>query len=214
MGKKIEDYDIKLYPQHPPIVAFDPRRYVSLDEDMLIFLQEKLYSYSGDDFEIRDQRKGRVIYRINGKLGPTQKKTLVDLQGQPIANIKHPWFNFFNKKYHVYSGSDSNELLFTIRSQGFGRKIISAEFKNKLSDEQQSLYLLCNRDMIVIFKGDPDSGGVAVAKVSGMTKTSSSRYRKTSKEAQGYHVAISAGVEVPLIVFMLVAYDESFTKGG
>ena len=198
MGVDLSKYDKKLVPQHPPIAAIEPRRFVS-EQDSLLLMQEKRYSYSGDDFDIKDMRTGKNIFKVDGKLGISQKKRLLDSNGKCIANLKHNMYG-----YSVYLGDTSDTTLFDIKSRTTGSRgssHIEADLKNILTDETVRLVLLGHErnTEIVIFKGHPKNGGYAIAKVT----------RQLTTTIDTYHLAISSGVEVPIIIFMVIALDEA-----
>ncbi|KAK9730401.1 hypothetical protein K7432_018608, partial [Basidiobolus ranarum] len=93
---------------NPPVGVIGSQ-YIA-QQPTILYLRE-LISLSGDDFKIKDSN-GTVLFRCHGRFfsGFSQKKTVMDMHGNPVFNIKHKVLSF-TKAYELYLGDNSQKLL-------------------------------------------------------------------------------------------------------
>lgn len=133
MGGSSSKYnEVPLYPQNPPVVAVDER--FALPQPVTLVLREKIFSFSGDDFSIKDATTGQPYFRVNGRaLSLREKKTFLDAYGQPIMNMKSQLLAFVPNNI-LYYGDDSRNKLAEIRAHfTFMKPKLSVKFNNKIN---------------------------------------------------------------------------------
>ena len=84
-----------------PIIATD-NRFV-YPHQINLYLQEKIYSWTGDDFAITDFN-GVPFFRCGGRaFSFREKKVINDIYGIPIFNIKHELLSL-RGRFKIYQG--------------------------------------------------------------------------------------------------------------
>jgi len=205
MGSDQSSYeDVKVFPQTSPICGIEPR--FCLPNPIKLRLREKIFSFSGDDFKICDADDGTLYFRCAGKtFSLKDKKTLLDVNGQPVLNMKQPLMSL-SDKYKIYAGANSDKELFTFKTErNYFKAKLAAFVKNPVNNSHHYLVLKGNwRDKkAVVFLGEPKQDGIPVAKV----------YRPLSGKslffgADEYLIEIAPGVDIALILSMCIALDE------
>ena len=196
MGGDLSKYDTTLHSPNTPIVTID-KRYVKPHEVTLLMRQKFWFQ---DDFCIKDFDDKTVYFKIDqSSYGISEKRTLLDCNGKPVANFKHRPFDW---SFDVFRGPSSSDYAFSIIADfALGGHKFSAPIVNKVTGQQQLLYIRsdpCSLDL-VIFNGRPKDGGRAIAKVE----------RQSFILPDSYVVKIAPGVDLAMIVFICLAFDEA-----
>lgn len=193
-GLSLEMIPLATLPQ--PLAVFDPR--FCSPGPVTLRMVEKVFSLSGDDFSIKDMY-GRAFFKIDRTyFSWRQKKTLLDLYGNPIWSMKHGFMRY------TVNDPQGNQVCTVQKTSFFGRMAVQCTVTNRSTG--QRLTITMKGDFFArqagIFIGDKDHG-ICIAKLSHpitMTNTFSSR--------DEYFVEIAPGVDSSFIVLMCLVFDE------
>ncbi|KAJ3052457.1 hypothetical protein HK102_011878, partial [Quaeritorhiza haematococci] len=170
-------------------------------------MKEKVLSFSGDDFKIKDASTGQVFFSIEGRMfGFGQKKTLLDYSGAPVASFKHQILTLL-AKFDVYAGSDSSRHVLTVETKlTFLKSKLVTEFVNLVTGQRCRVVMKGNwRDKTAeVYLGEPKEGGRLIATLSRKLNA-----KHLFMGQQDYQVTIQPGVDSALIVLLALAFDES-----
>ncbi|KAJ3006952.1 hypothetical protein HKX48_009381 [Thoreauomyces humboldtii] len=199
-----------LHPQHPPVTAIDPR--FCNPQPTTLVLREKIFSFSGDDFSIKDAYTGQPWFRIDGRsLSLRQKKTLLDVYGAPVANMKQELLAFVpNQK--VFKGGDSSVPLLDIRVHvTFMKPKLSVVFRDVVTGEECEVG--CKGDWIarncLIWVDRGRKGEMNrrfVANVTSPILEGNNMFW----DKQTYWLQVAPGMDLALLTLVCVALDERF----
>lgn len=167
-------------------------------------VREKIFSLSGDSFQIKDGY-GRTAFKVNGKVFTLrERKTLFDADGTKLYSMSENIVSFHNRMY-IFDGS-GNKIM-TIRS-----KHIIPMFKGTVQ----------------VWNGPDDKGERAFEIVGSIIRKNFQIIdTRTGQEAANickkwinlqnilvdkdvYIVKVNPGYNTALMVFLTVAVDEQF----
>lgn len=167
-------------------------------------VREKIFSLSGDSFEIKDQN-GCTAFKVNGKVFTLrERKTLLDADGSTLYGMTENIISFRNRM-HIFDGA--------------GTKIMTIRRKHIIS-----LY----KGTVQIWNGPADEGKPAFEIVGSVIRKNFKIIDKqTGQEAANickkwinfqnivlnkdiYFVRVNPGYNTALMVFLAVAVDEQF----
>ena len=84
-------------------------------EPIELFLKEKTFSLTGDDAKVKDAN-GNTVFKIKAELLTfSQRRTLVDADGNTIAQLRHKKLDIIPT---VYIGTLSNETKVSLKKKG------------------------------------------------------------------------------------------------
>lgn len=87
MGLFTTPEQVHLVPVHPPVAVFTPfiaRAPTTLE------LKEKMFSWTGDDFAVKDAATGQTVIRCQGKMMSLREcKAITDASGRPLFNLRN-----------------------------------------------------------------------------------------------------------------------------
>lgn len=202
----VEVLNLQLLPQQTPVAALSAL--FCKPEFVTLHLHEKFWSLSGDDFTIKDAYTGAAWFKINGSVfSLREKKTLVDVNGVAIANMKEEFFSFA-PSYNVYAGSDSRVPLFDIQAKvSLFESFLRVQFTDVVTGQRCMMGLegdwLSRRALIWLDRG---CNGVRepVAKVFHPLSAPANVFLGT----QDYFVEIAPNVDAALVTLICVVLDE------
>ncbi|ORX90942.1 hypothetical protein K493DRAFT_229289 [Basidiobolus meristosporus CBS 931.73] len=195
-----------LQPQNPPIIATEPR--FCLPYEISLHLREKFFSFSGDDFSIKDASNTVEYFKCSGRtFSLREKKVLLDNTGAPVLNIRDQFFALV-PNYKIYQGSDRNKLLFEIRAKfTLFKPKFTLHFTNLADGNPITLEL----------KGDWLARRTVIRAINhlGVTTTIARVHspigtgRNLFLNKQDYYVTIAPGVDIAMIVAICICLDEN-----
>ena len=111
MGANVPINTNYLSPPRNPIVATENR--FAFPQQTALLLRERIYSWTGDDFDICDFY-GRPYFKCGGRLYSfRQTKVILDVYNIPIYNIKHEIFTF-RGRFKIYQGNTSARIIASV----------------------------------------------------------------------------------------------------
>lgn len=188
-----------------PIAVVDQR--FCMPHPISLVMKEKVFSFTGDDFQIKDANSGQTFFMINGKfISLRQRKVLSDYQGVPIAHFKHKIISLL-PSFMIYQGEDSSNLIAKIDKKfTFLKSKMLASVTNRVTGQPMLITMKGNwRDKKAeIYLGEEKEGGQLIASV--QRKSNGKHYFLGQ---QDYVVTIQPGVDAAFMVLMVLAFDEA-----
>jgi uncharacterized protein YxjI len=184
-------------PPPPPVAAIN----LSFCQPgpLTLVMKEKLWSWTGDSFQIKDTN-GNVYFQIAGQvMSFRDKKKLLDYAGNPLGTLKSPLFSI-RTRYNVTSPSGQT-LVSILKRFTFFKSKLTAKFTN-LADGSQ-----CK----VVVKGDWRDKRATITLdgrlLATVNRALNMEHIFFGKET--YQIFIEPGVDMALIVFLVLAFDEA-----
>ncbi|TFL02371.1 tubby C-terminal-like domain-containing protein [Pterulicium gracile] len=173
-------------------------------EQIVLKLEEKRLSFSGDDFYITDAFTGETVLGCMARsFSLSQKKEFVDAQNALIFRLEKQALSF-RGTFLGTAAHDENQLLFTVKSSfGFGGASISTTFVNAADGRNLELCLVgdfFNMEAIITL----GEGGPAIATISRDYLNT----REMFSGQQTYFLTVAPGVDVSLLSALCVCLDE------
>jgi len=209
--------------QDMPVTGSDDRmvlvpggeRFVS-DQQVTLKLKEKLWSFSGDDFTIKDVNDVEW-FKIEGTvMSMSGKAKLLDIQGQEVCNYRKKMLSLHATAY--ISAPEKTEgqtmVLATIKRRGMMSFDASAEIfihqppvsLDSVSTEGMVPAITVEGDMIGknfdFMKGTNRDNPVKIGQVN--------RKFKMLSERNSYYITIGTNVDIAFIMMAAYAIDELF----
>ena len=169
-----------------------------------LFLQEKIYSWTGDDFNITDMY-GTPFFRCGGRaFSFKQKKVISDLYGMPIYNIKHELFSL-RGRFKLYYGDAGDKIMASIDPVNTFGSIHSVSFFNIATGRNDYLELACDLvgSRCGIFHGSARGGAPLICRINKQYDAKNYFYDK-----QNYVVEIAPNVDAALMIGLGIIFDE------
>ena len=185
-----------------PIVATD-NRFVYPHQTNL-YLQEKIYSWTGDDFAITDFN-GVPFFRCGGRaFSFREKKVINDVYGIPIFNIKHELLSMRGRYKFMYGGQGDRVIASVDPISAF-RSHYSVNFYNLATGRNDYLELACDfmGSKCGIFHGKAQEGAPMICRINKQYDAKNYFYDK-----QNYVVEISPNVDAALMIGLGIIFDE------
>ena len=189
------------YPRNP-IVATDNR--FIYPQQIALYLQEKIYSWTGDDFAITDFN-GIPFFRCGGRaFSFKQKKVINDVYGVPIFNIKHELLSL-RGRFKLYQGAESFRVLASIDPINTFGSIYSINFFNIATGQNDYLELACDftGSRCGIFHGNAKAGAPLICRINKQYDAKNFYFNK-----QNYVVEISPNVDAAFMIGLGIIFDE------
>ena len=189
------------YPRNP-IVATDNR--FIYPQQITLYLQEKIYSWTGDDFAITDFN-GIPFFRCGGRaFSFKQKKVINDVYGVPIFNIKHELLSL-RGRFKLYQGAESFRVLASIDPINTFGSIYSINFFNIATGQNDYLELACDftGSRCGIFHGNAKAGAPLICRINKQYDAKNFYFNK-----QNYVVEISPNVDAAFMIGLGIIFDE------
>jgi len=170
-----------------------------------LILREKIFSFSGDDFTIKDINNIEY-FKCKGKVFTFHdKKTLYDLYELPILNIQHKIFTL-KRNIKIYADKNDQKQLASISKKSiFSIKKYIIEFYNQATEQTEYLEMKCDYFSFTcgIFYGKEKEGAPLICKV---IKRLDAKLLFTSQE--NYYCQIAPGVDLAFMVALSICFDE------
>ncbi|KAI8586382.1 tubby C-terminal-like domain-containing protein [Geranomyces variabilis] len=197
-----------LLPCNPPVAAVDPR-FIAQRETTLL-LKEKIMSFSGDDFSIKEVQTGQPYFKVDGRnFSLRQKKQFLDAYGVPVFNMKKKLLKLVSTQ-NIYKADSSDEKLFVIESTfTFMKPKIFVVFNDLVTGEQCEVGLKGNwiaRQCVLWI--DRGRRGKDNQQIIGYIHSEWAEARNLLFDKQTYFLRIAPGVDMALMVAICVALDE------
>jgi len=184
------------------LLVFD-QRYVTT-QPTTFHLREKIMSWSGDDFSVKDVNTNTEWFKVDGKaLSIGDYKRILDAASGALVFGMRQVICAWAKTQNI---TDSNDLdLFQVAADfGFMSRQLRAVVPSTRG--KQGILLKCDgtHSHGAVFYGDPSSGGTCVAKIYRPVAT----VRSIFGRAQDYYVAIAPNIDAAVIVALCISLDE------
>ena len=173
-----------------PIIATD-NRFV-YPHQINLYLQEKIYSWTGDDFAITDFN-GVPFFRCGGRaFSFREKKVINDIYGIPIFNIKHELLSL-RGRFKIYQGDQSLRILASVDPISTFGSIHSVSFYNLAT---------CQNDYLEIH-GNAKAGAPLICRINKQYDAKNYFFDK-----QNYVVEIAPNVDAAFMIGLGIIFDE------
>ncbi|WVR05557.1 hypothetical protein IAU60_002576 [Kwoniella sp. DSM 27419] len=188
-----------LHPVNPPCGVF-PNYYAQ--QPTTLILKEKVFSFSGDDFSVKDSH-GHTVVRCHGNsMSFRDSKVIVDPNGRPLFQLKNKLLAIH--KTFIAEGEGGQEIFRIKQRLSFGSKM-EAVFVNASTRQTTTLLL----------KGDFWGGSADISIENGPVVAQISRDMINARQIFGgqqsfkYAVTVAPGVDLALIAAVCICFDEA-----
>ncbi|EIW71327.1 hypothetical protein TREMEDRAFT_28128 [Tremella mesenterica DSM 1558] len=186
----------ELSPVHPPL-GIHPN--YAVNKPTTLVLREKIFSFTGDDFAIKDIH-GQPVIKCKGKfLSLRDRKIISDLNGNVLFQIRDKAWTI----HTIYIGEDpQGEEIFRVRKRFSFGTMMETTFLDSTTNTQITLTM--QGDM---WGGSADImlGPTVIAQIN----RSLFNMRQIFGDQQTYYVSVAPGVDLTLIAAMCICFDET-----
>lgn len=186
----------------PRPVACVEQRFV-FQQPLQLYLDEK-YSFSGDDFTIKDSN-GVSYFKCKGKtFSFRDKKVLYDLYDKPLINIQEN--AFYGHGMKVYAGKNTDKVLGSIHRKSLLKKNkYEFTYQNIATNQTEVLDMKCDffGSSCGIFYGKEKEGAPMICSI---TKTK--QMLSLFSNYDHYVINVAPGVDAALMVALTICFDE------
>ncbi|WRT66012.1 uncharacterized protein IL334_002963 [Kwoniella shivajii] len=191
-----------LHPINPPLGLH--ANYFAQQPTTLV-LKEKVFSWSGDDFSVKDTN-GHTVVRCHGQsMSFRDRKVINDANGQFLFGLRNKLLSIH--KTFVGETQDERELFRIRKRMSLGSKM-EATFVNPATSQTITLVL----------KGDFWGGSADISIENGPVVAQISRElfnaRQIFGDQQTYYVTVAPGVDLALIAAICICFDEAKNEGN
>ncbi|KAF0698576.1 Aste57867_10806 [Aphanomyces stellatus] len=163
-----------------------------------LIMKKKLWSWSGDDFSIKDLNTGVPYFKFDGSaFSFRDKKTLLDFKGNPVAIMEEPVLSF-TRWQEVFKPDMTKWFDITPRITMF-ENVLDCEVRDCVTGKK---YVLGVQGNWLARKSVVTCNGVPIAKI-----RSPITYIRDV-----YYVDIAKGVDMALVVLLCMALDEAVER--
>ncbi|KAJ7622103.1 tubby C-terminal-like domain-containing protein [Roridomyces roridus] len=182
----------------PPLGLFP--QFVA-QQQMTLVLKEKVLTWSGEDFSVKDQW-GSVVVRCEGKLfSISDQKKFVDASGNHVFTLK-------NKIWHIHKTMEAEDLA--------GNVILKLRGKIQLFGSTMNITFTNfadNREVELVCKGDWIGRKATIARsdtnqIVAQIGRNFLNAREIFAGAETYQVNVAPGVDLALIAAICIALNE------
>ena len=202
MGANVPINSNYVVPPRNPIVATEQR--FAFQFPLSLLLQERVYSWSGDDFNITDLM-GTPYFRCGGRVFSfRQKKVISDVFGMPIYNIKHELMSL-RGRFKLYLGEDSSRVIASVDPVDTFGSIHSINFFNIATGQNDYLELANDAlgSRCGVFHGSAKAGAPLICRINKQYDAKNFYFGK-----QNYVVEFAPGVYAALMIGLGIIFDE------
>ncbi|RXK37494.1 hypothetical protein M231_05215 [Tremella mesenterica] len=186
----------ELSPVHPPL-GIHPN--YAVNKPTTLVLREKIFSFTGDDFAIKDIH-GQPVIKCKGKfLSLRDRKIISDLNGNVLFQIRDKAWTI----HTIYIGEDpQGEEIFRVRKRfSFGTKL-EATFRNAVDGNE---IVLTVKGDIFAYSADVMLGETVIAQI----RKQLVDVREYLADTQTYFVTVAPGVDLTLMAAICICFDEA-----
>ena len=202
MGANVPINSNFISPPRNPIVVTDNR--FAFPQQTALLLRERVYSWTGDDFDICDLY-GRPYFKCGGRLiSFRQTKVILDVYGIPIYNIKHEIFSL-RGRFKLYQGNTGAREIASIDPISTFGSLYSISFYNLATGRNDYLELACDLmgSRCGIFHGSAKQGAPMICRINKQYDAKNFYFDK-----QNYVVEIAPNVDAALMIGLGIIFDE------
>ena len=186
-----------LHPVNPPVGVL--ANYI-MQQPTTLVLKEKVFSFSGDDFSIKDTNGVTVVQCAGKALSFRDTKRITDASGRPLFVLKNKLISIH--KTFLAEDPNGREIFRVKKHLSFGTKM-SAVFTSATTGKQTELSI----------KGDMFGMGANIMMNDSIPVATISRQymniRQVWGDQQTYYVTVAAGVDLALIAAICICFDEA-----
>ncbi|WVW80493.1 hypothetical protein I302_102477 [Kwoniella bestiolae CBS 10118] len=187
----------QLHPVNPPL-GLHPNFFAK--QPTTLVLKEKVFSWSGDDFSVKDTN-GFTVVKCHGQaISFRDRKVINDPNGNFLFGLRNKLLTIH--KTFIGETQDERELFRIRKRMSFGSKM-EATFTNPSTGQPITLLL----------KGDFWGGSADISIENGPVVAQISRQvfnmREVFTDQQTYFVTVAPGVDLALIAAICICFDEA-----
>ena len=185
-----------------PIAITDLR--FAFGQPLTLSLQEKIYSLSGDDFNITDFN-GNPYFKCGGRtFSLREKKVISDVYGIPLYNIKHIIFSL-RGRFKFYYGEKGDKIIASVDPINTFGSLYSVTFFNIATGQNDYLELACDLtgSRCGIFHGNAKQGAPLICRINKQYDEKNFYCNK-----QNYVVEIAPNVDAAFMIGLGIVFDE------
>ncbi|KAK8865575.1 hypothetical protein IAR55_000719 [Kwoniella newhampshirensis] len=197
MGLFTASAPAQLHPVNPPL-GVNPHYCVPVPTTLV--LKEKAFSFSGDDFAVKDSH-GAVVVRCKGQaFSFCDRKVITDANGRILYGLRNKMLSIH--KTFIGENEQEQEIFRIKKKLGLGSRM-EATFINHSTHAETTLEL----------RGDFWGGSADIHVVNGPIVAQISRQlfnaRELFTDKQTYFVTVAPGVDLALIAAICICFDEA-----
>ncbi|WVF71015.1 hypothetical protein IAT40_005811 [Kwoniella sp. CBS 6097] len=187
----------QLHPVNPPLGVF-PNYYAQ--QPTTLVLKEKVFSFSGDDFSVKDTN-GYTVVRCHGQaLSWRDRKVIVDANNNFLFGLRNKMMAIH--KTFIAENEGGTEIFRIRKRLSFGSKM-EATFHNPATSQEVTLLL----------RGDFWGGSADITVENGPVVAQITRELMNARQIFGgqqtYFVTVAPGVDLALIAALCICFDEA-----
>ncbi|WWD05355.1 hypothetical protein V865_003428 [Kwoniella europaea PYCC6329] len=187
----------QLHPVSPPL-GLHPNYFAK--QPTTLVLREKVFSWSGDDFSVKDTN-GFTVVKCHGQaISFRDRKVINDPNGNFLFGLRNKLLSIH--KTFIGETQDERELFRIKKRMSFGSKM-EATFTNPAT----------NQPITLLLKGDFWGGSADISVENGPVVAQISRQvfnmREVFTDQQTYFVTVAPGVDLALIAAICICFDEA-----
>ncbi|KAI9635387.1 tubby C-terminal-like domain-containing protein [Dioszegia hungarica] len=188
----------QLVPQNPHVAVFPA---YCVNGPTTLILKEKAFTFSGDDFQVKDQNGIPVVVCSGKAFSFRDRKVITDVQGRELCHLRSRMMSL--RKTFVAEDPQGKELLVVTKKLSFGTKM-EAQFTNVITG--QPITIAMRGDF---WGGSCDitlgEGGPTIAQITRQL----GNMREIFTNNQTYAVTVAPGVDLALISALCICLDEA-----
>ncbi|ORY32262.1 tubby C-terminal-like domain-containing protein [Naematelia encephala] len=196
MGLFTSSAPMQLAPIHPPL-GMHPQYCVNVPTTLV--LKEKAFSFSGDDFAVKDSNGIPVVHCKGKAFSFRDRKVITDNNGNLLFHLRNKMIAIH--KTFIAEDEQERELFRVKKRLAIGTKM-EATFVNQSTGQPVTLEL---RGDMWGGSADLSMGGMPVAQISRKLFNA----RELFVDKQTYFVTVAPGVDLALIAAICICFDEA-----
>ncbi|SPO19670.1 related to DUF567 domain protein [Ustilago trichophora] len=190
----------------PPYPMGIVPEYTRHDTPIVLRIRELKFSFTGDDFAIKDAISRQPVFEVQAKaLSISQRKTLLDHNGRPLFEFCAS--GLMMKSFIGYVCGNERQQLFNIERVGIFKPKLVVTFTNRVADGRKETWTL---------RGQWLSGASQITTEAGVVVASIRRDYATGGDIffgqQTYEVTIAPGIDAAFISAICVCFDEIYNE--
>lgn len=174
-------------------------------------LKEKTFSLSGDSFSIKNVATGEGTFKVKGNaMSFKDSKSLYDMHGRPIYKMSEALLSLRGRMQ--IQDANSKRTVVTLRKKGFIPHLGTGTIQVwKGGTDEGEPWLEVKGDYL---KKDFDIKEPGSSRIIGSVKRKSFNLSNILLEKDSYVIRIEPGQDAALLVFLVIAIDETYRDDG
>ncbi|SPO20579.1 related to DUF567 domain protein [Ustilago trichophora] len=190
----------------PPYPMGVVAEYTKHDTPIVLRIRERKFSFTGDDFAIKDAISRKPVFEVKAKaVSISQRKTLLDHNAKPLFEFCAS--GLWMKSFIGYVCGNESQQLFNIERVGIFKPKLEVTFTNRVADGRKEMWTL---------RGYWLSGSCQITTEAGVVVASIRRDYATGGDLffgqQTYEVTIAPGIDAAFISAICVCFDEMYNE--